>query len=60
MDTNFSIGSIYSIWPATEKKLIGQKLGEQVNALLVVYGPRTTAILYNVHQDKVQELTLID
>ena len=23
IDTNFSIGSIYSIWPSNEKKLIG-------------------------------------
>lgn len=26
----------------------------------MVYGPRTTAILYNSHQEKVQELTLIE
>jgi fructose-1,6-bisphosphatase len=31
-----------------------------VNALLVVYGPRTTAILYNNHQQKVQEFTLME
>ena len=35
-------------------------MGDQVNALLVVYGPRTTAILYNSNQDKVQEFTLIE
>ena len=27
---------------------------------MTFYGPRTTAILYNRHFDKVQELTLID
>ena len=59
IDTNFSIGSIYSIWPTNEKKLIGEKLGAQANAVLVIYGPRTTAILYNACQNKVQELTLI-
>lgn len=60
IDTNFSIGSIYSIWPTNEKKLIGEKLGGQVNAVLVIYGPRTTAILYNANQQKVQELTLVE
>ena len=60
IDTNFSIGSIYSVWPANEKKLIGEKLGAQVNAVLVVYGPRTTAIIYNAKSDKVQELTLVE
>ena len=60
IDTNFSIGSIYSVWPATEKKLIGEKLGAQANAVLVVYGPRTTAIVYNAKADKVQELTLVE
>ncbi len=54
IDTNFSVGSIFSIWPHDESKLIGKKLNAQVNAMLVIYGPRTTVILYNPEVDKVQ------
>lgn len=60
MPTNFAIGSIFSIWKVTEKKLIGQKLGDQCNAVLVVFGPRTTAICYCEHQEKVQEYTMFE
>jgi len=60
IDTNFSIGSIYSIWRTDERRLIGNKLADQVNAVIIVYGPRTTALIYNSHIDKVQELTLIE
>ena len=59
IDTNFSVGSIFSIWPTNEHKLIGDKLNIQINAVLAVYGPRTTVILYNPEVEKVQELTLI-
>lgn len=54
IDTNFSVGSIFSIWPTNESQLIGSKLNIQINAVLAVYGPRTTAILYNPEVDKVQ------
>ena len=54
VDTNFSVGSIFSIWPHDEHKLIGKKLNTQVNAVLAIYGPRTTVILYNPEFDKVQ------
>lgn len=47
IDTNFSVGSIFSIWPYDEDRLIGKKIGDQVNAVLAIYGPRTTAIFYN-------------
>ena len=60
IDTNFSVGSIFSIWPNNPHQLIGDKLNTQVNAVLAVYGPRTTVILYNKEVDKVQELTLIE
>ena len=33
---------VYSI-----DKIIGKKIGSQANAVLAIYGPRTTAILYN-------------
>lgn len=54
IDTNFSVGSIFSIWPHTENNIIGSKIGSQVNAVFAVYGPRTTVILYNPEVDKVQ------
>jgi sedoheptulose-bisphosphatase len=57
---NFTVGSIFAIWPKTEKKLIGEKIGAQVNAVISLFGPRTTALFYNGPIDKVQELTFID
>jgi fructose-1,6-bisphosphatase len=54
VDTNFSVGSIFSIWPHDKNKIIGTKLKNQANAILAVYGPRTTAFLYNPEVDKVQ------
>lgn len=60
IDTNFSVGSIFSVWPTDSNKLIGSKVKTQVNALLSIYGPRTTVILYNSEANKVQELTLIE
>jgi len=59
IDTNFAIGGIYSIWKTSPSKLIGLKLGDQINAVLTIYGPRTTAIIYNSSKQIVQELTLI-
>lgn len=59
VDTNFAVGSIFSIWPYNGNKLIGSKVKEQVNAVLAIYGPRTTAIFWNPEVNKVQELTLI-
>lgn len=47
VDTNFSVGSIFSIWPHDENRIIGKKISTQVNAMLAIYGPRTTVILYN-------------
>ena len=60
VDTNFSIGSIFSIWRTGENKLIGNKVKDQVNAVITIFGPRTTAVYYNSVEDKVQELTSID
>lgn len=47
VDTNFAVGSIFSIWPYSPKKLIGEKLSILTNAVIAVYGPRTTVLLYN-------------
>jgi fructose-1,6-bisphosphatase len=48
------VGTIFSIWPHDEDKIIGKKIGSQVNAMLAIYGPRTTVIFYNPEVDKVQ------
>lgn len=47
VDTNFAIGSIFSIWKTNPNKLIGDTLRTQVNAIITIFGPRTTAIYYN-------------
>ena len=60
IDTNFSIGSIFSIWKTGENKLLGSKVKDQVNAVITIFGPRTTAVYYNEDEKKVQELTSID
>lgn len=60
VDTNFSVGSIFSIWHTDGDELVGKKLREQVNAVLAIYGPRTTVILYNPSVNKVQELSLLE
>jgi len=60
VDTNFAIGSIFSIWKTNPNKLIGDTLRTQVNAVIAIFGPRTTAIYYNSVENKVQELTSVD
>lgn len=60
IDTNFAIGSIFSIWKTDHNNLVGKTLGDQVNAVITVYGPRTTALIYNPARKIVQELTLIE
>lgn len=54
VDTNFSIGSIFSIWRTGPHNLIGNKVKDQVNAVITIYGSRTTAIYYNEAENKVQ------
>jgi fructose-1,6-bisphosphatase len=40
--------------------LVGAKLKDQVNALISIFGPRTTAIYYNSVEKKIQELTAVE
>jgi len=48
LDTNFVIGSIFAIWKKDTNRLIGSKIADSfVRGVIVVYGPRTTAIIYN-------------
>ena len=60
VDTNFAIGSIFSIWRYTNNRLIGTTIGEQVNAVISIFGPRTTAVYYDAMEDKVLEVTAVD
>lgn len=60
VDTNFAIGSIFSIWKTDSRRLLKTKLREQVNAVITIFGPRTTAVFYNESAGKVQEVTSVD
>lgn len=63
VDVNFSIGTIFGIYPG--KELIGRKPKEQVAALYVLYGPRTLLVYSSgngVHEfllDDVGEFVLL-
>lgn len=60
MDTNFAIGTIYAIWRKDPNCLIGSKISDHlVTGAIIVYGPRTTALIYNDKIKAVQELTLV-
>mmetsp|Transcript_6898 Transcript_6898/g.15743 ORF Transcript_6898/g.15743 Transcript_6898/m.15743 type:complete len:372 (+) Transcript_6898:65-1180(+) len=43
IDANFSVGSIFGIWPG--KGLLGRTGREQVSSVVSLYGPRTTLII---------------
>ncbi len=43
IDTNFSVGSIFGIWPG--KGLLGRTGREQVSSVLTIYGPRVTLVI---------------
>eukprot|EP00566_Odontella_aurita_P015056 CAMPEP_0113532502 /NCGR_PEP_ID=MMETSP0015_2-20120614/4095_1 /TAXON_ID=2838 /ORGANISM="Odontella" /LENGTH=353 /DNA_ID=CAMNT_0000431471 /DNA_START=19 /DNA_END=1080 /DNA_ORIENTATION=- /assembly_acc=CAM_ASM_000160 len=60
IDANFSVGSIYGIWPG--KGLLGRKGREQVASAVALYGPRTTlcVALPGSAGPKVLEVTLIN
>jgi fructose-1,6-bisphosphatase len=58
MDSNFSVASVFAIWES-EGKLDGLTGRAMVGAALAVYGSRTTIILYNTQNKKVEELTLL-
>jgi sedoheptulose-bisphosphatase len=58
IDSNFSVASVFAIWESKGNLdgLTGRKL---VGAALAIYGSRTTIILYNTQNKKVEELTLL-
>jgi sedoheptulose-bisphosphatase len=58
IDANFSVGSIYGIWPGTQ--LVGRTGREQIVAAVALYGPRTVlCIALPSHNKQVFELTLV-
>lgn len=56
IDTNFTIGSIFAIWPAGD---LNQMTGRDiVGGALACYGSRTNVLVYNTNTSQVDELTL--
>jgi sedoheptulose-bisphosphatase len=56
IDTNFTIGSIFAIWPAGD--LNGRTGRDIVGGALALYGSRTNCLIYNAIKDCVDEVTL--
>jgi sedoheptulose-bisphosphatase len=63
VDANFSVGSIFAIWPGTT--LLGRRGREMVASAVSLYGPRTT-LLIGLHSSSREgpsiafEVTLVD
>jgi sedoheptulose-bisphosphatase len=57
IDANFSVGSIYGIWPGST--LIGRTGREQVAAAVALYGPRTLLCIALAESKQVFEVTLV-
>lgn len=56
IDTNFTIGSIFAIWPDGDlNKMTGRQI---VGGALALYGSRTNIIYYNPQTEQVDEATL--
>ena len=56
IDTNFTIGSIFAIWPDGDlNQMTGRKI---VGGALALYGSRTNIIYYNPQTEQVDEATL--
>lgn len=56
IDTNFTIGSIYAIWPAGDlNEMTGRSI---VGGALALYGSRTNILYYNHDTKTVDEATL--
>jgi len=58
IDANFSVGSIFGIWPGN--KLVGRTGREQVASAISLYGPRTVMCIAIPEIKKAIEVTLID
>ena len=56
IDTNFTIGSIFAIWPRGDMdKMTGRSI---VGGALALYGSRTNILIFNPETDQVDEATL--
>ncbi|EGR30678.1 hypothetical protein IMG5_126140 [Ichthyophthirius multifiliis] len=56
--TNWTVGTIFAVWKNDEKILIGHRVKEIVISGCCLYGPRTTALIYNQKLKSVEELQL--
>ena len=57
LDANMSIASIFGIWKTRD--INGSSGRDLVGAACAVYGSRTSIILFNSQNQKVEELTLL-
>lgn len=56
IDTNFTIGSIFAIWPKGDlNTMTGRDI---IGAALSCYGSRTNCLVYNAQKKQVDEVTL--
>lgn len=58
MDSNFAVASVFAIWES-QGQLNGLTGRNMVGAALAVYGSRTTILIYNTQNNRVEELTLL-
>lgn len=58
IDANFSVGSIYGIWPGTQ--LVGRSGREQIASAVALYGPRTVLCVALADSKQVFEVTLVN
>ena len=56
--SNWTVGTIFGIWPSDNRNLIGMKCSEMINAGAILYGPRTTLFTFNEKAKCVQEFKL--
>ena len=56
VDTNFTIGSIFAIFPHGDLKTMTGR--DMVGAALALYGSRTNCLIYNTVKNQVDEVTL--
>ncbi|KAL4474676.1 hypothetical protein ABPG72_002269 [Tetrahymena utriculariae] len=55
---NWTVGTIFGIWKNDEKVLIGHKTKDLIASGCCMYGPRTTAVIYNEKTKTVNEYSL--
>lgn len=60
IDTNGAVGSIFAIWKRNpeQESLDGYTMNDIVGSALSTYGSRTSIVVYNAKDKRVDELTL--